>query len=628
MKLPTRSKSGSELSSLVPLITMTVVIAALYFGREILIPFALALLISFVLTTPVAWLERAKLGRVPSVLLALVLTFSVAGGILWLGTTQLADLVSKLPHYQHNIQKKIEALRNPAGSGLAKAADSVKQIRDQLSRSSAVVENRKPVSPDQKRGKALSSGPPERAPVSVEVVKNPPGIVESLGLVGTSLARFLGVVGAVMIFSLFILVHRSDLRNRLFRLFGTGHLNVMTTALDDAASRVSRYLLTQSIINGTFGLLLGLGLHWIGLPNALFWGVLGAILRFIPYVGTLIAGLCPVVLALAIFEGWAKPLLTFGLFAALELTISTAIEPWLYGARTGVSSLAILVSAAFWTLLWGPIGLVLSTPLTVCLVVLGRYVAPLEFLGVLLGDEAALTPDAGYYQRLLAMDEDEAQDIARAYLKEKTLGELYDLVLIPALSLAEQDRHQNALDEQREEFIYRSTKELIEDLAEEVPPASPGGQLEDSQASQPPVLVMPARDKADELVGRMLAHLLQSGYRIAAIPIGTVEEMFKAVEQNHPGVLFVSALPPFAMSQARSLCRRARRRFPDLKIIVGFWGSGADISKLQERLGSSCFDSVITNVRQAESQLRMFAGISESTEAETISAEPARMVTS
>ena len=225
----------------------------------------------------------------------------------------------------------------------------------------------------------------------------------------------------MLIFALFMLMQRGDTRNGFFQLIGTGHLNVMTAALDDAARGVSRYMLTQAIINGTFGLLLGLGLYWIGVPNAPFWGVLGAILRFIPYVGTLTAGICPMLLALAVFDGWTKPLLTLGLFAGIELTMSAAIEPWLYGAHTGLSSLAILVSAAFWTLLWGPIGLVLSTPLTVCLLVLGRYAPPLKFLGVLLGDKVLLPPEACFYQRLLAMDEDEAREIAEGYLKEKRL---------------------------------------------------------------------------------------------------------------------------------------------------------------------------------------------------------------
>ncbi|MBV8863817.1 MAG: AI-2E family transporter [Acidobacteriaceae bacterium] len=435
----------------------------------------------------------------------------------------------------------------------------------------------------------------------VEVVKHRPGITESFGSLGTPLVQFLETAAAVLIFTLFMLLQRSDLRNRLFRLFGSGHLNQMTTALDDAAQRVSRYLLTQSVINATFGLLLGSGLYFIGVPNAPFWGVLGAILRFIPYVGTLVAGMCPLVLALAVFEGWTRPMLTFGLFASIELTTSAAIEPWLYGAHTGISSLAILVSAAFWTLLWGPIGLVLSTPMTVCLLVLGRYVPPLKFLTVLLGDEAVLPPEACYYQRLLALDEEEAQSVAEIYLKERSVLELYDLVLIPALSLAEQDRHAQALDEDREKLIYHATKDLINELSERPPFASPTRKLS--------VLCVPARDEADELVGLMLGHLLRlSGFSSDAIAIARVEDMLGSIDQRSPDIVFISALPPFAMNHARSLCRRVRRMFPDLKVMVGFWDPSAEVSKIQERLGSDCVDKVITTLREAELQVRLFEG--------------------
>ncbi len=326
-----RSKNTSGVAILVPLITASLVIVALFLGKEMLIPLALALLFSFLLTPPITWLEKLKLGRVGAVLIVLALAFSIASGVLWLGTTQLADIVTQLPRYQGNIHRKIQAMRNPAGTGLSKAMNSIKQISTELSQNTA-SETRDDASSAESKGlRQQPKGSQAREPVRVEVVKHGSPIVESLGLIGTNFAHFVGGAAAVLIFTLFMLLQRGDLRNRLFQLFGAGHLNVMTTALDDAAGRVSRYLLTQSLINGTFGLLLGLGLYWIGVPNAPFWGVLGAILRFIPYVGTLIAGLCPLVLALAVFEGWARPMLTLGLFATIESTMSAAIEPWLCG---------------------------------------------------------------------------------------------------------------------------------------------------------------------------------------------------------------------------------------------------------------------------------------------------------
>jgi hypothetical protein len=381
----------------------------------------------------------------------------------------------------------------------------------------------------------------------------------------------------------------------------------VTTALDDAAERVSRYLLTQSLVNGTFGTLLGLGLYWIGVPYAPFWGVFGALLRFVPYVGTLVAGACPLLLALAVFEGWTKPLLTLGTFATIEGITSSLVEPWLYSTRTGISSLAILVSAAFWTLLWGPIGLVLSTPLTVCLTVLGRRVPQLEFLYVLLGDEPVLPPEARYYERLLAMDEDQATEIIDESLKEKSLAEIYDSVLIPALSLAERDRHQDRLDEEREKFIHQSTRELIQELGERAESSSLIAEPVPRSVSPLSIRCLPARDRADELVGLMLAQLLQrSGYDAEAISLGSVEDMLDRLMQAEADVLFISALPPFAITHARSLCRRARQKLPGLKIAVGLWNSGAEVEKLKQRLGSDCSENVMTTLAQAESQVRVF----------------------
>jgi len=257
--------------------------------------------------------------------------------------------------------------------------------------------------------------------------------------------------------------------------------------------------------------------------------------------------------------------------------------------------------------LWGPVGLVLSTPLTVCLLVLGRYVPPLKFLHVLLGDQEALSPEACYYQRLLALDEDEAQEVAETYLKEKTSGELYDEVLIPALSLAEQDRHQNALDEEREKFIYQTTKELIEELGERSLTVPSTAEIVISPDSQVSILCVPARDEADELVGLMLVQLLQhAGHHTKAIPLGTVEATLTLLKQSNPDILLVSTLPPFGINQARSLCRQARRECPGLKIVIGFWNAAADVTKIQERLGNGSVDYVINNVRQAELQVRLF----------------------
>lgn len=582
LKLTTaRIGNRAHLGAISPLLTASVIVSVLYLGREVLIPFALALLISFVLSPPVIKLEKLFRGRVPAVLAVFVTAFSALGAVSWLGITQLAEITADLPVYQYNINRKIAALKRPGVFQVFQLMEDLKQSVSKLSGN------------DDGTGKAPSSN----KPVPVEIVKGSPPLSESLGPIGASIAHVLTTVAGVLIFTLFMLVQRGELRNRLFRLFGASHLNTLTTALDDAAKRVSKYLISQCIINGSFGLLLGFGLYFIGVPNAPFWGVLGSILRFVPYVGTLIAGLLPLILSLAVFEGWVKPLLTFGLFGTIELTISTAVEPWICGARTGLSSLAILFFASFWTVLWGPIGLVLSIPLTVCLLVIGRYVPQLEFLDIMLGDEPVLPPHALYYQRLLALDEDEARDVAESYLKEKTALELYDSVILPALSLAERDRHQDELDDEREEFIYRITRDLIEDLGERSPETAAASASSDART-----LCVGARDEADELGAIIVSQLLKNtGQHASVARLDSIESTLALLAEHKVDVLFVSALPPYGLSQARALCRRARQQQANLKIVVGFWDPSADVSKLSNRLGAGCFNSILTKLSDLNS---------------------------
>ena len=601
------SKRNSETWPLLPLVATAIIVSTLYFGKEVLVPFALALLISFLLTTPVSWLETVRLGRALSVFIVLTIAFSIAAAALWMGAQQLSDMMSDLPRYQENIRRKIEAIRNPTGPALAKATAGLQQITTILSGDSSPAEKEKTLPPNLARKKATKQPMPP-TPVPVEVVPHRTSTLQSLGLISTSLVHFMAQAAAVILLTIFMLMKRTDLRNRMLRLWGQGHLALATTAMDDAANRVSRYLLTQSLVNTTFGILLGFGLYWIGVPYSPFWGVLAALLRFIPYVGTWVAGTCPLLVALAVFDGWTRPLLTLGLFLAIEGTTSGIIEPWLYATRTGISSLAILVSAAFWTLLWGPIGLVLSTPLTVCLAVLGRHVPRLEFLYVLLGDEPVLAPEAHYYQRLLAMDEDEAAEVASSFLKDHSLTELYDCVIIPALWLAEQDRHEDRLDDERQRCIYNSTRELIEELGErEKTVSDPPQVLRRTEEPSLTVCCLPARDEADELVGLMLAQLLErSGYKAHAIALGPVEQMLDELLKTKPDVLFVSALPPLALTHARSVCRRAHQRLPDLKIVVCMWNAGTQLERVKERLGSDCSENVMTTLAQAESQAGVF----------------------
>ena len=405
----------------------------------------------------------------------------------------------------------------------------------------------------------------------------------------------------MVIFTAFMLIKREDLRNRMIRLGGQGQLTVMTQALDDASRRLSRYLLLQFLVNAGYGTLFGVGLYLVGVPHALLWGILAALLRLIPYVGTLIAAAFPMAMALAVFPGWSHVLLIFALFLVLELIIANMIEPWLYGAHTGISALAILVAAVFWSMLWGPVGLILSTPLTVCLMLIGRYVPQLSFLEVILGDEPVLSPEQIFYQRLLAMDQDEARYIAEAQLQNQSLESLYETVLIPALRLAEEDRHSDGLGERTSEFIAQTTRELIDDLGDRAlernspEEGSGGGLSSDRRLGGATIVCLPARDEADELVGMMFAQILrQAGYGASYLPIGTVNDMLEQVKRGDFRIAYVSALPPFAVGQARSLCKRLRERFPELVIVIGLWKFAGGVPKAQERVGASCANAVAT----------------------------------
>jgi predicted PurR-regulated permease PerM len=495
-------------------ICIVVVIGTLYFAREVLIPIALAVLLTFLLAPLVLRLQRWGLSRIPAVILIVTLAFAAIGAVGWLVAGQVMSLSSALPQYKQNIIAKVQALRGSVGGGTDSLSGTIKEIGQAMQGAPSEPAVAESAGEEQTPPAVTAQGPPavpaaaprgttREKPLFFEPVEPERSplvpLLDSIGLITAPL----GTAAIVLIFTIFMLIGREDLRDRFLQLIGQDQLNVTTQAMDDAAQRVSRYLLMQSIVNGTYGLAVGIGLLVLGVPSALLWGLLAALLRFIPYVGPWIAAAFPIALSFAVSTTWTLPLLTIGLFVVLELISNNVIEPWLYGSGTGVSTMAILVAAIFWTWLWGPIGLLLATPLTVCVVVMGRYVPQLTFLSTLLGDESVLPPASRYYQRLLAMDEVEATDIAKDYLKQHPLPELYDAVLLPALGLAEQDGHRGTLTSERQEFIRRTTRTLVEELGQE------GGAAD---APTPPaearLMCLPARDEADEIAGLMFARLL------------------------------------------------------------------------------------------------------------------------
>ena len=598
------------------MVTLFGAIAVLYFARVILIPLAFAVTLTFILSPVVALLERLRIGRAASVAVTVLITMAVAGCVGWIIVGQLVDVAEDLPRYRQNINAKMEALRIPTEGPLGLAANSLKEIGNELT--SLGAPSAAPGLPQRNR-KQRTAPSTSAPPLPVEIVPPPASGLDYLRDLRPVLQP-LALLGLVLIFTVFMLIKRFDLRHRLLRLVGLGQINIMTQALDDAAQRVSRYLLMQILVNAAFGVLFGFGLYLIGVPTPALWGVVAGILRIVPYVGTMIAATLPIALSLAAFTSWVPPLLVFLLFAGLEMVIANFVEPWLYGANTGISSLALLVSAIFWTILWGPAGLILSTPLTVCVVVLGRYVPQLSFLHTVLGDEVVLEAEAQIYQRLLAMDQPEAHAIVTRCLKEKSLVELYDSVLIPALSMAEQDRHKGAIDPTREEFLFLSINEMITELSEYQPEPLPS-PAEDAEAPSGPaeqvgapaqqtaarILCLPANDRADEVTAAMLAQILeQAGHAALCLPVAhaSLLEMLALLETRPDDVICISSVPPYAFSPARAMCKLVRERFPKPKLVVGVWGFSGDIEKAKARFERTQPDRLLTSLGQAVEQIQ------------------------
>ena len=543
-------------------------IGILYFARDTFIPLAFAITLSLILSPPVGWLEKRGVHRVPAAILALTLTVALVSGVSYIIFNQLVDVVNQLPAYQATIRKKVNAFRRPGHGALERAAENVKQLGQELASAKA-----KP-----------------SAPVAVQMIDGPQNVLSQLRELVEPFLLPLGTLGIVLVFTVFLLIEQTDLRDRLFKLAGVSRVNLVTQAFDDATSRVSRYLLLQFVVNVAFGVCIGIGLWLIGLPYAALWGALVAILRIVPFLGSLVAAVLPLMLCLAVFDGWRQPALIFLLYSTLELITANFLEPWLYGSHTGISSLALLITAIFWATLWGPAGLILSTPLTVCVVVLGRHVENLSFLHVLLGDEVALPSEALLYQRLLAMDEQGAHTIVDEYRKEGGLVELYDKVLLPALAMAESDRHKGALTSAREEFVFLSVREMLAEAAETTE--------RESRPANSRVLAIPAHDEADEIASSMLAQLLeQGGHAVVSFPLNSdVQMMLSLVKPAATDLFCISSVPPFAFPHAQSLATMLRRQFPETPILVGAWGFAGDITRASQRIKT---DGIFTSLASA-----------------------------
>jgi hypothetical protein len=455
-------------------------------------------------------------------------------------------------------------------------------------------------------------------PYSVRVLSSPASPLQVFGGMFGTLLEALGTIGIVIVLVVFFLIRREDLRDRFIHLVGKGQVTVTTQMMEDAGARVSRYLSMLFLINVIFGVSVGLGLYLIGVPNAILWGILAAALRFIPYIGPWIAAAMPIGLSMAISPGWVTPIMTVGLFVALELFSNNVLEPWLYGKNTGVSPVAILVAAVFWLWLWGPVGLLLATPLTVCLLVVGNHFPQLSFLGILLGSEPVFEPKERVYQRLLAGDQEEADELLEDLLQHKPLAEVYDTALIPALALVETHWHRGEVNDGKHKFIVESLKEMIQDRidrqqetqaqesTEDTPEAhEDSGRVDLIDSPSLCILSLPARSDADEIVAMMLAQVLETkSCAVQAISVTSLAtEMVDLVERRNADVVCVSATPPGAMMHARYLCKQLRRRFPKVKLVVGLWDAQGDLNKARERIG--CGATVVATLAAAREQIRI-----------------------
>ncbi len=572
------------------LATVLMVIAALYWGRTVLLPLALAALLAFILTPAIVWLERHGARRLLAVLVVVVLVFAVLAGLGYILTIQVGQLADQLPKHTETIKDKVNALRQGSGGTISRLIDMFNEV------SGSIHEV------NQQAGNAVAATEQPARPASGPSL-------HWLTDFGGAAADFLAQAALVIVLVVFMLARREDLRDRMIRLFGRGHLTATTRAFDEAGDRISRYLLMLILVNAGYGTVLSVALFFIGVPFALLWGFLVATLRFIPYIGVWVGAVFPILLSAATSTGWTAPLLVLGVILVLELFVGNVLEPILYGRSMGVSEVALLMSAAFWAWLWGPVGLVLSVPMTVCVAVLGKYVPQLKFFEILLCDEPVLAVPVRYYQRLLAHEEGEATDMVEEYLRDHPWESVFDEVLLPALALARRDSERGELEPEELEVVYQTTREVLDDLVfrqqqiSKLASVPVGGEPVD----RPPVLALgfPTHDEADDLALQMLAHLIEpAGCRLELFSSKSLAaEVLRRACEERPAFVVIGALAPGGLGQCRNLCKRLRAGCPELKIFVVFWGKGADLERVRASVRQAGADGVMTTLQEARAQL-------------------------
>jgi predicted PurR-regulated permease PerM len=566
------SPTSSAFFGVLTCLTVGSVVAFLYFARDVIVPITLAILLSFLLAPVVRRLLRWHFPRVAAVTLTVVIAFVALLGFAAIVVQEISSLAQQLPEYRSNLETKIRSLPAivPGGGVFGRLASMAEQLGRELKQTETAA--------SMPTGDRSAIGAPSdqlAKPVPVEIQRPEFGSLLIVQSIVGPLLQPLAMAGLVIVFVIMILLEREDLRDRVLRLAGRD-LQRTTVAMDDAAQRISRYLSRQLIVNACVGLPIGFGLAIIGIPNAALWGIFAALLRFLPYLGIVIAAGFPIALAVAVAPGWTLLVWVILLFVSTELVVANLLEPWVYAASTGLSSVALIAAATFWTWLWGPIGLLLSTPLTVCLVVLGRHVPQLEFLDVILGNEPVLAPDETFYQRLLANDPEEATGQAEDFAKERSLAEFFDEVSIPSLIRAQNDSDENALSSERRLLIRDGIQAMLEDLSDDAP-----ADASSDRPSDPPVIggaskivCVAGRNELDEAAALLLVHLLRSkhpGTIVEALPAEALTSNRYGAALEDSTAICLSLISTRSPVRARYLVRRLNRRAPHAQVSVGFW---------------------------------------------------------
>lgn len=568
----------------VTLLTLVLIVGILYTGKEVLLPMALGVVLAFVLTPLVRVFDRMHLPRSAGVALTMVLALGAVGGGGYVVYDQFAELSGEVSQYTTSMRKKVSQLRLGNDAAIRQFTRTMDRVTEQFYND-----------PDQRNARPVRVVPPKLSPT------------QRLREVATSVFEPLASAFIVLVLVAFLLGQREDLRDRFIRLIGAGNVTMTTRLMNEAAYRVSQFLVWQSLINVAFGSLVGLGLYWIGVPYAALWGGITALLRFVPYVGTVLSALMPATMAFATFPGWTETLQTLGLFLVLDLITAYFVEPVLFGYRTGVSSFALLISALFWIWVWGPVGLLLATPLTVCFAVLGRHVRSLRFLAVIFADEPALMPHVRFYQRLLARDEDEASVLVDRKLQEVGPIGVIDQILLPTVTLVQHHREQNEIGADDADFVMDVITETLQQMPSTANPAAPAGSI----------IGLTVRAPADETVLEML-RTAYGRERIAVMsPELTAEEALRTAIRQAPALICIAAAASTRGSEMRNYCRRIKAALPDTRIVVlrpqladedrplsteRFRDAGADCLVLGAKDAVVAIDRMLPAATEAQSQ--------------------------